>query len=493
MSDNNSYSRIFKGIAVFGGTQLVNILVKIIRGKLVSILLGAKGMGLASLFSSSSNIVVNFSGLGLNASGVRDISEASTIEDEQLRKEKLSIINQCYFMTYILGFILSIAFSPLLSYWTFGDYSYTLTFCVLSIFVVLELCGVHNIAVLQGMGMIKKLAKSTITITITTFVSAMACYYFWGLNGIIPAMLIGAFLNASIRYNQVRQLNIPFKWYPIRDVLKQSKTMMSVGTVSLMSLMMNSIMLYVVNIFIKKFGTIEDIGYYNAANAIILQSVSMLFAAMSADYYPRLAKIAGNREETNMAVNKQTEVLCYIAMPILGLMIVASSLVIYILLSSDFLVITNFVKWIALGTAFKVFSYPLGHVIWAKGDVMILFYLEGIYNSSMRLVVYVLAYYLGGLDGLGYGICAVNAINLIIYSLILYKRYGYVRDSISKKNMLFLLPICAMVLLSIQNNPYLYTIAIIMELFVSVVCLKKLDTKLKLVSNIKSRMFKNNK
>lgn len=489
--ENTSYSRIFKGIAVFGGVQFIQILVRIVRGKLASILIGAKGMGLTSIYTSSVSLIVSVAGLGMSSSGVRDISEASTIKDIEERNEKISIINQCFYLTYILGFVLCFALSPLLSYFTFGDFSYTISFALLSFYVLFEICNSHHIVILQGMGLIKKLASATITITISTLVLAVAFYYFFGLDGIIPVMILGSLIGAAIRYNQVRKLHIPFKWHPIKKVLKESKTMISIGSVSLMSLIMNSIMIYLLNIFLSRYGTIEVVGYFNAANSIIIQSVSMIFAAMSADYYPRLAKIAHNREETNLAVNRQTEVLCYIAVPILGIMIVASYLIVYILLSKEFLVITDFMKWVAMATAFQVYSYPLGHVIWAKGDLKVLFYLNGLYMSTSRLVVYVIGYYLGGLEGLGYAMCVINAFNFFLHSLILKKRYGYERDAVAKRNIFYLIPLLAVVFLSIQNNPYLYAFAILIVAAISTDCFIKLNKKLNLIQSIQVRLKKN--
>ena len=49
----SSYKEIFKGTAIFGGTQIIQVLVGLIRLKLISILIGAKGMGINSLYTSS--------------------------------------------------------------------------------------------------------------------------------------------------------------------------------------------------------------------------------------------------------------------------------------------------------------------------------------------------------------------------------------------------------------------------------------------------------
>lgn len=487
MSQDNSYNRIFKGVAVFGGTQVIQILIRIVRAKLVSILIGAKGMGLQSIYTSSTSMVVSFAGLGLNASGVRDISAASTLTETDKRNERMSIINQCFYLTYIIGFFASLLMSPLLSYFTFGDFSYTLIFIVLSFYVVFEICSAHHIAVLQGFGLIKKLAKATIFITICSLILAVSVYYIYGIKGIVPVLVADSAINATVRFYQVRKIGIPFKWHPIKYIIKECRTMFSIGAVSLISIISSSIVTYLINVFISRYGTIADVGFFQAANVIVLQSVSMVFTSMNADYYPRLAKIANDREETNLAVNRQSEILCYIAMPILGVMIVAAPLIIHLMLSKEFLVITDFIKWICLGTAFQVFSYPLGHMSWAKGDMKVIFLLEAIYNSSARLVIYVASYYLGGLEGLGYGICLTNLLYLIIISIVVVRRYDFVRDNNSKKRFIYLLPLILIILLSIHNSYYMYGLSILVFIAMTIDCLYRLEGKLHLIETIKKR------
>ena len=47
----NSYSTIMKRLSAFGGVQLFNILVTLVRGKFVAMFLGPEGMGISSLFT----------------------------------------------------------------------------------------------------------------------------------------------------------------------------------------------------------------------------------------------------------------------------------------------------------------------------------------------------------------------------------------------------------------------------------------------------------
>ena len=56
-SEASSYSHILKYTSIFGGMQGLNILIGIIRTKLVALILGPVGMGLVSLFNSTISFI----------------------------------------------------------------------------------------------------------------------------------------------------------------------------------------------------------------------------------------------------------------------------------------------------------------------------------------------------------------------------------------------------------------------------------------------------
>ena len=49
-SNPDSYLHILKYISLFGGVQVLNVLIGIVRNKFVAMLLGPQGVGLISLF-----------------------------------------------------------------------------------------------------------------------------------------------------------------------------------------------------------------------------------------------------------------------------------------------------------------------------------------------------------------------------------------------------------------------------------------------------------
>lgn len=63
---DDSYSHILKYTGIFGGVQGLNILMSVVRNKLVAIILCPEGMGLISLFNSSIKLVSDSTNLGLS-------------------------------------------------------------------------------------------------------------------------------------------------------------------------------------------------------------------------------------------------------------------------------------------------------------------------------------------------------------------------------------------------------------------------------------------
>src|SRR5947209_7125653 len=79
MSD--SRKQVLKSTGILGGVQLVNIFIGIVRVKVLAILLGAVGVGIAGLYQSTIDTVKSMTGFGLGFSAVRNIASSSSSND----------------------------------------------------------------------------------------------------------------------------------------------------------------------------------------------------------------------------------------------------------------------------------------------------------------------------------------------------------------------------------------------------------------------------
>ena len=75
--EKGTYGQILKSSALVGGSSVLNIVIGIVRTKVMALLLGPAGFGLLSVYGSIVTLTQTFAGMGVNSSGVRQIAEAA--------------------------------------------------------------------------------------------------------------------------------------------------------------------------------------------------------------------------------------------------------------------------------------------------------------------------------------------------------------------------------------------------------------------------------
>ena len=157
-NNNSSYSHILKYTSLFGGVQMLNILIGLIRNKLVAVLLGPLGMGIVALYTSTINFIVNTSNLGIHASAVKELSQAFETGDTGLLHHKIHVLRHWTCITSLLGMMAFACLSPLLSRWTFATYNYTIQFICLAPVVALTIIALGETAILKATRLLRQLA-----------------------------------------------------------------------------------------------------------------------------------------------------------------------------------------------------------------------------------------------------------------------------------------------------------------------------------------------
>lgn len=418
----NSYKNIIKGSSFFGGVQLFNIIVTLIRGKFVAIILGPEGMGISALFNSASNTIQKFSSLGLKQSIVREVAEADEVSKEAVIKTSLGMTN----ITALLGLIICCAFCIPLSRVTFGDSSYWWQFLILGAGVAFAIKGTGKLSVLQGLHEVKHISRASIVGSLTGLCVGIPLYYLFGTKGIVPA-IVAIFLSLYIFYSISLSKSFRFdksdkEWktyFPI------AKRILFLGIVLMSGDVISNLVTYLINLFVRIFGDMNDVGLYQAANSITNQFAGMIFTALAMDYFPRLSKISSDNKTMASVVNRQSEIVSWLITPAMSLLILTAPLLIRILLSESFHSIIPLMRWMGLGMLMKAFSFPMAYISFAKGNKKVFFILEGIVANIMTLVLSCLFFHWFGLIGLGYALLADNGICFLIYYFVNNRLYGY--------------------------------------------------------------------
>jgi len=110
-SEHNTYGQILKSSAMVGGSQVLNILIGMVRTKAMAVMLGPAGFGLFGLYSSVVSLAQTFAGMGINSSGVRQIAAAASYREEQLVAQTTLVLRRVSLFLGLLGAALMIMFS----------------------------------------------------------------------------------------------------------------------------------------------------------------------------------------------------------------------------------------------------------------------------------------------------------------------------------------------------------------------------------------------
>lgn len=490
-SNKKSYQSILKATSLFGGVQVFNIVIQIIKSKIIAVLLGPAGMGIAGLFLVTTNFIAGLTNFGLGTSGVRDVAEASKSEDLSEMNKIVTVLRKIVWFTGFLGAIITMLLSKYLSQLTFGNDDYTLAFVWLSITLLFNQLTVGQLVVLQGLRRLKYLAKANFLGNLLGLLIAVPLYYFFRIEAIVPAIIVTSLVNLFFSTYFSKKLKIRSIELNFKKTVNEGKEMMKFGFFISISGIITLGVSYIVRIFISNIGGVEQVGLYTAGFAIINTYVGLIFTAMGTDYYPRLASVSLDNIECTKTINQQTEIALLIISPIILAFLVFIKFFILIIYSTKFITIDVMIYWAAIGMVFKTIGWGIGFLILAKGNNKLFFWNELITNIQM-LILNICGYYFLGLKGLGISFMISFLIYLIQVYFICKIKYMYKLSFEVKKIFsiqLFLALLCLSIVLTIEGNIkfFLGTILIIISTLFSI---KELDNRIGLIAMAKSFLKK---
>lgn len=429
-NDKEENRKIFHSISLFGGIQVIQVIISLIRSKIVAILLGPSGIGMLSLFSSTTNIISTFSGLGLNFSAVRQISLANNSNDTSLLNRAINVFKQWMYFTAILGLFITLIFSKQLSFYTFGNNGYTSSFIILSISLIFTALYNRNIAVLQGLQKLKHLAYSAVLGSGISLILSIPVFYLMGENGIVYSILGASIVTFIISSIFIKWNNFESSYISFSRLYHEGKDSVKLGLIMMISSLIGTIVTFLVNIYIRNLGGINDVGLYQAGITLTTQYIGLIFTSMSMDYFPRLSSVSENNDQVKNLVNKQLNIIFLIASPLIILLIILAPFIINTLFSNEFNSIVTFVRIVCLGLLFKTASFPIGYISFAKGDKKTFFIFDALLGNVMTITFNILLYKYFGLNGLGVSFLLVFLIYFFVITYITKIKYSFNIDNL---------------------------------------------------------------
>lgn len=423
-SKQSSYRQIFKANTIFGGVQVINILISLVRGKVLAILIGTAGMGLNGLLMSNLNLIKIISGLGLEQSAVRDLSIAHGTGNDQTISRIYTIFKRWVWISAIIGIVVTISFSPLLSKFAFKDTTHTWSYIWLSttfLFTALT-GGIYTL--LRGTRRIELLAKANVFGAVAGLVAVIPIFYFMKIRGVVPAIIVSSIVSYVISIYFKNKVSIKTTSIGWRETLAEGKGMVFLGISLSVSALFTSTSEYVLSIFITQNGSLSDLGVYNAGLSIINGYVGMIFTAIAIDFFPRLSAVINEKEKWEEIVFQQSELVMIILGPLLILLLATAPVLIRVLLSIEFTSAIDFIILSALAIPLKALIWVQGYIIIAKGQNK-LFIITEVVASIFFLLISMLLFSLYSIKGLGISMIISYIFSLIMLRIVLKWKYDF--------------------------------------------------------------------
>ena len=413
-SDNNLYRVITKAAAIFGGVQVVSILCSVIRTKIIAVLLGSVGIGIIGLYNNAIETITALTGLGIRSSSVREISEAHNRENDNELSRIVTIVRRWSWFVGLLGAVVLITLSPLLSQYTFGDDEHIWGFVWLSCTLLFNALASGEQAILQGTKQLKRLARCSVYGSIAALVVSVPLYYFMGVDGIVPSLILYAMatLIVTLLY---KDRTVEKSDISMQQTLHQGRDMVTLGVFMTVSSFITTLFSYIFAAYLNARSGEATVGYYQAGFTLMNKYVGLIFTAMAMEYYPRLSGVANDNASLSQYVGKQVEMMQLMLAPIIAIFIVLHPIMVQLLYTSDFFTINGYLLLAIQGISFKAISWSIGFVLLAKGSGKLYFITE-LLSDTITLALNIVGYHYWGLAGVG----ASYTIGFILYLIIIY-------------------------------------------------------------------------
>jgi PST family polysaccharide transporter len=407
-----------------GGTQVLVYLISLLKNKAAAVFLGPSGVGLVGLYISATSMIGVLAGLGLNASGVREVASAASTNDPTRVAHVIHILRRLCWLSGAVGWLLTIALAWPLSQWTFGSTEKAFDIVLLGSTVMVGAVAGGQVALLQGMRRIGDLAKVNLLCVVAGTIISIALYAWAGAQGIVPALIIAAFASALINWRFARMVRVEKCSLTWRETFKHAGPLLRLGSALMWNGLLATAVAFIARTLVVREAGLDASGLYQAAWTISGMFSGFVLSAMGADFYPRLAGVSEDNVALKRLVNEQTEVGLLLALPgILGTLVFAPVLL-EVLYTSKFIPAAELLPWFLAGVFVQVISWPIGFVLLAKSHSFTFAWVETVIQSSQVAMLFVLTTAFG-VVGAAAAFALTQCIHISLYFGVVRGKAGF--------------------------------------------------------------------
>jgi PST family polysaccharide transporter len=374
--DRPSYGQILKSSALISFSSAATLAIGIVRTKALAVWLGPAGFGLMGMYSSIADLAQCIASMGINSSGVRQIAEASGVADTERIARAAIVLRRTAILVGVLGTVLLIACSRQVSTLTFGNDQHAIAVMLLSATVFFNCLSGGQAALIQGMRRISDLVKMGVLGAALGTIITIPMVYFLREDGLVPSLIAAAAISLSASWWYSRKIRIRTPSMTMVQTWHEAAALLKLGFAFMTSGLMMMGASYAIRVLVLREVGFEAAGFYQSAWNLGGMYLGVILGAMGTDFYPRLTAAAKDNRACNRLVNEQTQVSILLAAPGVTATLTLAPLIIALFYTPKFQEAVEVLRWLCLGMALRVISWPMGFIIVAKGAQSLFFLSE---------------------------------------------------------------------------------------------------------------------
>lgn len=447
--------RVLKLMSLFSGIQGLSILCSVVKMKLVTLWLGATGVGLFGIYQSVVDTVATVTDMGLRQSAVRDVANSAT--SPSLLARVAAVVRRWSILSALLGAVAMAALALPAGIWFFGSPSGCWGFLLLSTAMFLNALTGGEQALLQGSGKLKALASANLWGTLAGLAMSIPLFRWCGNTGVVLSIVAYALAMAVAMHAARLRAPRPSPALGLRQIWEQGKGFARLGLCMALATFITSLAHTIFIGLLNSLTSTAQVGLVQAGDTLVVRYIGLIFVAIGMEFYPRVAANSHRTGRLRVFVNHEITLLLLVLTPLLILFILLRRPVVTLLYSQDFLPIVPFISWAALSSIPKALSWCLAYCIVAKGDGRAYILTEGLDALvSVPLCLYAFTHW--GLPGLGVAYIVWYLVYLLLVAAVCSRRYGLLPSRRAALSTLASFSAATLFLLAMDHAPLWVTL-----------------------------------
>jgi len=438
-----TYAATLRSSSIIGGAQVINMAIGLVRTKAVAVLIGPTGVGLLGIFQTVIALASTMAGLGIQASGVRDVAKFHGANDRDGISLTIRTLRRVCWFTGIAGMLTMAALAPWISQVSFGSRNYTWSIVAVSLTIVLGNLSAGQGAVIQGTRRIGDLARMNVAGAFVGTCVSIGFYIWLGIDGIVPALVLLAVVSLAISTYYARKVSLTDVFPTWLESWGQAKSLIQFGLAIAYTGVITALLAYGIRTLIIREYDLAAAGIYTAAFSLSGMFVQFVLQAMGADYYPRLTAAASDHQRMAQLINEQTEIGLVLAFPGLLATLAFAPYLITLFYTSEFAPAAAMLQWFVVGCMIRVLQWPLGFSLLALGRGYTYATLQTVLHGMHIIYVWV---FLGmfGIIGTSIAFAAMYVCGLGIVYFVTKRVIGFSWSKAVKQQLVWMFPLATM-------------------------------------------------